>query len=245
MRLRVVLAAALAVVGAAGIFLGTRSDDDPMPIERVMPPVVRAATVTELRRCRREQQDKRVRFACPTVFPTPGGFERARQFGSDACESLVNFEPAGARLESGSVFHMLVGARCGAMSLATARKRWPVDISLERDMRLIGRRSATPAGRRSAAVRLAVLRRTTIDGRPTLVLRNPPYPDGGIHGGHLTVLTTSATTTYAITGHPPIPANLQDEAGELIALEGTARVLPHERRAVAQLLEVAARLAVK
>ncbi len=178
MHVRVVLVGALVAVGAVAILLATRSVDDPIRSERAMPSTVRAATAAELRRCRRAHRATRV-FGCPTVFPRPGGFEDARQFGTDACESLVNLEPAGARRGSDSVFHMLVGARCGRFSLATTQQRWPVDTAIERDMRLIGRRPATPADRRSAVMRLAVLRRTTIDGRSALVLRNPPYPTAG------------------------------------------------------------------
>jgi len=242
MHLRVALAA-LAAAGVIGALLAACSADGPTTSERARPAVVREATAAELRSCRRELQGKRVQIACPTLLPTPGGFERPRQFGHGACESLLNFEPAGARLRSGSVFHLLVGARCGPVSLATVRQRWPVDVTLRPDLRLIGNRSALPGGRESAAVRLTVLRRTEINGRPALILRNPSYPDGGIHGGHLTVLV-STSTTYAVTGHPPIPADLQDEAGELLptALKSATEVLPHEQKAIAQLLKVAASL---
>jgi len=47
-----------------------------------------------------------------------------------------------------------------------------------------------------------------------------------------------------VTGHPPIPSHLRDEAGELepAALARVPRILPHERRAVAQLMAVATTL---
>lgn len=201
-------------------------------------PIVRTATAEEIETCRRENNGRRVAFRCPAAFPAPGGFERARQFSTNSCESLVNYEPRGMEPGSGSVFHMLIGARCGAVSLRTGGGAWPLDTSLRRDMRLIGRSASEDPN----AVRLRVLRRATVDGRPALVLRNPPYPDGGIHGGHLTVLSTSSTTTYAVTGHPPIPPRLRDERGELhpSAIEEARGVLPHESRAVAQLLAVSA-----
>lgn len=156
-------------------------------------PIVRTATADEVQSCRRENNVRRVAFRCPAVFPAPGGFQRARQFGSDSCESLINYEPRDLRPGSGGVFHMLIGARCGAVSLRTAGGRWPLDTSLRRDMRLIGRTASDD----STAVSLRVLRRATVAGRPALLLRNPPYPDGGIHGGHLTVVWTSRATTYA------------------------------------------------
>jgi hypothetical protein len=41
-----------------------------------------------------------------------------------------------------------------------------------------------------------------VAGHPALLLRNPPYPAGGIHGGHLTVLFNAGGAGYAVTGHP-------------------------------------------
>jgi hypothetical protein len=241
---RVVIAAGLLTVLVVIIAVVVASADDAEAPGRTEAVVVRPATPAELAACRRENDGKRVAFRCPAAFPTPGGFERARQFAADACESLIDFEPRGMRPESGSVFHMLVGARCGAMDLRERHGRWPVDAGVRRDMRLVGSRAPRPPAQRSTPIRLLVLRHARVNGRPALVLRNPPYPDGGIHGGHLTVLTTSATTTYAVTGHPPIPEGLRDDSGELdpAALRRDPGLLQHERRAVAQLLAVAGSL---
>lgn len=232
MQPRVALAAGVLAATVGGLLLlGGEDAGDPDRAPSPAVRLVRTATAQELGRCRAETRGRTV-AACPSTFPRPGGFERARQFERERCHSLVNYEPRDVR--GPGVFHLIVAARCGALSLRARAGRWPATYPARRDMRLLG--VPEPQGR------LVVLRRTTVRGRPALLLRNPPYPAGGIHGGHLTVLFVRGDSSYAVTGHPTIPAALRGPDGELasIPMRAARRVLPHERRAAAQLLAVAA-----
>ncbi len=86
----------------------------------------------------------------------------------------------------------------------------------------------TEADRRRVGLR--VLRATRVRSAPALVLRNPPYPVGGIHGGHVTVIWNAGGAGYAVSGHPAMSSRRVD--GSV-----TARALA---RATATLLAVAA-----
>jgi Cft2 family RNA processing exonuclease len=52
---------------------------------------------------------------------------------------------------------------------------------------------------RIAAGKLA--RRTTVRGRPAIVVRSQPYPAGGIHGGHVIVLWNQNGHGYLVSLH--------------------------------------------
>jgi hypothetical protein len=42
---------------------------------------------------------------------------------------------------------------------------------------------------------------TTVNGTPALLLREPPYPQGGIHGGHILILWNHAGHGYVASVH--------------------------------------------
>ena len=67
------------------------------------------------------------------------------------------------------------------------------------------------SGRAQADVRLGlphrprpptrIVERTTVGPAPALVLQAPPYPAGGVHGGHVVILWNSGPHGYAVSLH--------------------------------------------
>mgnify|MGYP006952613980 CR=1 FL=1 len=155
--------------------------------------------------CRRAAEQVSIAVLCPRLLPE-GGFEVPREYGNGPCTYLLNLEPRGMNQRPGSVFHLLIGGTCRPWNLTAPDGRWPEQPNFpdDRDLRLIGKTSLDPEQPQEPArrVRLDVIRRTRVGSAPALVLRNPAYPVGGIHGGHLTVVWNHAGSGFAVSGHP-------------------------------------------
>lgn len=165
----------------------------------------RAADVAFTQQCAREAGTVTVRVLCPTRLPT-GGFEAPRNYGDAPCTYLINLEPRGFLNRTGTVFHLLFGGTCQPWNLRTRGDRWPAELTAPRsskDLRLIGTTSLVPgqteADRKRVALR--VLRHARVRSARALVLRNPPYPTGGIHGGHISVIWNADGAAYVVSGH--------------------------------------------
>ena len=96
--------------------------------------------------------------------------------------------------------HLLVGSQPRELRLSRGAA-----VKADAEMRLPGRKK--------------LLRRTKVGTAPALVLQSPPYPRGGVNGGHVAVLWNSDGRGYLVSlhfqGHP-----LRDRIGAAI---GTAR----------------------
>ena len=165
----------------------------------------RAASARFAQQCAEEAGSVAVAVLCPARLPL-GGFESPRNYGDAPCAYLINLEPRGMLKRPGAVFHLLFGGTCRPWDLRTQDGRWPAVTSAARpgdDLRLIGNTSLMP-GQTAAdreRVGLRVLRRARIASEPALVLRNAPYPIGGIHGGHISIVWNADGAGYAVTGH--------------------------------------------
>jgi hypothetical protein len=62
-------------------------------------------------------------------------------------------------------------------------------------------RGRTGADRRLGIIRAAVVRSAQVGAAPALVLRAPPYPRGGVHGGHVIVLWNRGGHGYLVSLH--------------------------------------------
>lgn len=155
--------------------------------------------------CRRAAVQVSIAVLCPRLLPV-GGFESPRDYGKGPCTYLLNLESRGMGQSPGSIFHVLIGGTCRPWNLTAPGGRWPAqtNIPAEEDLRLTGTTSLDPEHPQKPArqVRLEVTRITRVGSAPALVLRNPAYPVGGIHGGHLTVVWNRAGAGYAVSGHP-------------------------------------------
>ena len=193
-RVRVVVFTAIAMLAGCG---GAEPDTPTAD--------TRAASTVFTRECVREAGTVTIAVLCPSRLPT-GGFETPRNYGDAPRSYLLNLEPSGFRNRAGAIFHLLVGGTSRPWDLRTRGGRWPASVSAPRsgeDLRLVGTRDLIP-GQSEAdrkRVSLRVLRSARVGVAPALVLRNPPYPTGGIHGGHVSVVWNTGGAGYVVTGH--------------------------------------------
>ena len=174
----------------------------------------RAASARFAQQCAEEAGSVAVAVLCPARLPL-GGFESPRNYGDAPCTYLLNLEPRGMLKRPGAVFHLLFGGTCRPWNLRTQDDRWPAVPSAapaDDDLRLIGNTSLTPGQTEADRKRvgLRVLRRARIGSEPALVLRNAPYPVGGIHGGHISIVWNVGGAGYAVTGHAVAPPGRPD-----------------------------------
>jgi hypothetical protein len=125
----------------------------------------------------------------------PGRCQSLLELGSDV--------PSGDRVLQ--VFHMLFGTRCRPFPLASRGPIWPrvfADVEPD-DLGLIGSTPEVPGKPNVGGqpVRLRVLSRIAVAGRPALLLRVKPYPAGGVHGGHVVVLWNASGRGYVVSLH--------------------------------------------
>lgn len=120
---------------------------------------------------------------CPARWPPPRGraAPKARLFGRASGVYLINAENGIGR-RGGHVFHLLVGGQRRAFG------RWPAGV--DPDLRITTRKVTIPTGDGGTFVQQLPARRIAtarVHGVRAAVLREPPYPQGGIHGGHVVV----------------------------------------------------------
>lgn len=176
---------------------------DPLRAAQESGDVMRAPTALG-RACDQIRRRVDVMVRCPRVLPANGGgYERPRTYDVTRCTYLVNLEPRGASRRPGTPFHVLFGSRCEPFDLSVRTDRWPARREPDDDLRLVGMQMLEPGEDFADAkpTRLAVLGETTVVGQPALVLRPAPYPEGGIHGGHLALVWNSASAGHTITMH--------------------------------------------
>lgn len=188
----------------------------------------RAVPASFTRACVRASGRVAVAVLCPARLPA-GGFEPPRNFGDAPCTYLINLEPRGMSQRAGAVFHLLFGGTCRGWDLRTRGARWPAHLARAEaadDLRLVGTLGLEPGQSHAEAQRVAlrVLRRTRVGSAPALVLRNPPYPAGGIHGGHLSVAWNAGGAGYVVSGHPVAAAASDEDPGPRV-LARAARTL--------------------
>ena len=194
------IALATAIAALTGCGAGERTAPKP-----AAPATTRAAGLAFERSCGREAGAVTIAVLCPTRLPL-GGFESPRDYGDAPCTYLLNLEPRGMLRRAGAVFHLLVGGTCRPWSLRTRAGRWPADraaVGGGLDLRLVGTTSLVPGQTEADRERVAlrVLQRARVGSAPALVLRNPPYPVGGIHGGHVSVIWNAGGAGYVVSGH--------------------------------------------
>jgi hypothetical protein len=198
------VALAVAALGAAGS-CGCGADV-PSPAAQRPPADTRPATPQFTAACAREAGRVNLAVLCPARLPD-SGYEPARGFGDPPCAYLVNLEPRNMTRRSGSVFHLLIGGRCRPWDLRTRGGRWPAvprSATGDGDLRLVGTEPLRPgesALEEAERGGLRVLRAARVGGARALVLRNPPYPAGGIHGGHVSVVWNAGGAGYVVSGH--------------------------------------------
>lgn len=218
----------VAVLVAVLVIAGCGSTVTPQP-GRPSPPTTRPAGDAFELACARAVKSVSIAVLCPAQLPL-GGFKAPRDYGDAPCTYLVNLEPRVLHTRAGGVFHLLFGATCRLWTLSTRDGRWPVDpgtVHADGDLRLVGATSLEPGDTEADRKRvgLRVLARVPIRSTTALVLRNPPYPVGGIHGGHVTVIWNEGGAGLVVTGHAVASRTRPDGSPGLQALRRATRTL--------------------
>ena len=143
-----------------------------------------------LRACEALARSERLVVLCPGWLPSRRGqMERyegyslsRRDFESGRCHYLTQLGYRGPGAGEAVPFHVLFGGRCRPIALAGG-----VGSTL-----------------RTRALRLVPSRieaKLEVDGARALVLRVPPYPGGGIHGGHYAIVWNRGGHGYVLSLH--------------------------------------------
>jgi hypothetical protein len=156
---------------------------------------------------------------CPARWPSPGGRDapKARLFEKASDEYLIDAEN-GFRRDGGHVFHLLVGGQRQAFG------RWPAGV--DPDLRLTTRKVTSPQRGGGTFVQQLPARRIAtarVHGAPATVLREPPYPAGGLHGGHVVVLWSEDGRGYLVSVHGERLSQLALVSTALAIAQSTSR----------------------
>jgi len=150
--------------------------------------------------CREAAETAAFPVVCPSEWPDAGRPAKVglRLFGSDVAYLLEAQTGFGSR---SPVFHVLLGGQ-----------EKPFPASFEgggKQLRLTTRRITTPVHKDGEPTgRIFVVERPTrsvgttqIHGRPAAIMKAPPYPQGGIHGGHSIVMWNENGHGYLVSTH--------------------------------------------
>ena len=183
------------IVLLAAVLVGCGGEDKPKP-ESGSVPRVPVAPAANTRACERPAPSS-FPVLCPRRWPSVGGHEapKARLFGEAADAYLINVENGFTR-RGGHVFHLMVGGQAEPFG------RWPVGV--DPHLRLTTRRVTTPQAGGGTFVQQLPARpfaNARIHGARAAVLQEPPYPAGGLHGGHVVVLWSKGGHGYLVSVH--------------------------------------------
>lgn len=177
------------------LLLMTGCHDARPAAETAQSPAPRAPVPVE-RACRRAAHRTGLPSACPTTWPQHGGpgEPKARLLRWSARAYLIDV--SNGYSHQPYVFHVLIGAQrrpFGAWPSRTA-----VELGLPSKTVKLRMRGGGYFVRQRAATPVATLH---VTGGTGLVLAAPPFPAGGIHGGHLIAIWNHRNHGYVISIH--------------------------------------------
>ena len=150
--------------------------------------------------CARVQEAQVLPVLCAPAADDPAYVLVHDDLDEAPCQYLMNLEDR--ERPEGDHRHVLLSGRCGAAPLrADATGRW--DVAPPDSLRLAGAPPYRSNGQPLPS-RPRVVRRMDIRGRPGLLLRADPFPDGGAQGGHDAIVWVEGGATYAVSVHRPV-----------------------------------------
>jgi hypothetical protein len=152
--------------------------------------------------CRSLADSRTVPVLCPARLPAERWTVATRTLRRGRCVYLLDLNARSFR--EGTTFHALAGGRCRPWPLKARRGRWPAARRLADDLGLIGAKPLRPGQPGTTVpepVRPRVLRRIHVGGQAGLLLQVAPYPDGGVHGGHVAAIWNRDGSGYALSLH--------------------------------------------
>jgi hypothetical protein len=134
---------------------------------------------------------------CPTRWPSARGrgAPKARAFERRSDVYLIDVANGFSR-PGGHVFHLLLGGQRQPFG------RWPAGVDAA--LRLTTRKVTIPTQGGGTFVQQLPARRIAtarVHGARAAVLREPPYPTGGLHGSHVVVLWNEGGHGYLVSVH--------------------------------------------
>ena len=134
---------------------------------------------------------------CPVTWPRHRGPGQPElQFLANAADAYLIDASNGFSRRGPDVFHVLLGGQ--------RRPVGPGVTGVDPALRLTTRRITTPMKGGGEFVQARPFRRVgsaTVHGRRAAVLREPPYPQGGVHGGHVVIVWNEGGHGYIVSAH--------------------------------------------
>jgi hypothetical protein len=177
--------------GAAGIGSSTHLPTPPAATAGIgVPPVVTRA-------CDRARLRVRFPFLCPTSWPRTESHRPAQLRWITLTRDVYLLNAInGPDDRTPHVFHLLVGGQ---------RRPFGADWrTIDPGLRITTRLIRIPIRGGGSFVQSRPAERigtTTVHGTRALLLREPPYPAGGLHGGHILVLWDQGGHGYVVSVH--------------------------------------------
>jgi len=153
------------------------------------------ATLTNL--CDRAAQRADVPVRCPKRLPAHRGrgVAKVQAFGKTSGAYLLDIENGFAGGEP-HAFHLLVGGQREPFG-----RNWD---GIDEQLRVTTRKVTIPmrgGGRFTQQLPARQIGTARVRGNDAVVLREPPYPQGGLHGGHVVVLWNEGGHGYLVSVH--------------------------------------------
>lgn len=189
----------LGVIAAVALTTASCGNDDGgRPAPPATAPIRLPGTVDDA--CRQAAAAVAARVLCPPSGGRPPALVEVRHgdLAPEPCAYLVNLDTRRRDPRDARPFHVLIGGSCEPFALSADSGRWAVDPPAS--LRLV---SSPPLvlGQPPRLTRPYVLARRRVRGHPALLLRSDPFPEGGLHGGHYTLVWNEDGRGYAVGVH--------------------------------------------
>jgi hypothetical protein len=147
--------------------------------------------------CRHVAERSAFPVLCPATWPRHRGPGQPKlQFLENATDAYLIDASNGFSQRGPDVFHVLLGGQ--------RRPVTPGPTGIDPALRLTTRRVTVPMKGGGEFVQALPFRRigsSTVHGNRAAVLREPPYPQGGIHGGHVVIVWNQGGHGYIVSAH--------------------------------------------
>lgn len=134
---------------------------------------------------------------CPATWPHHRGPGQPKlQFLGSTTDGYLIDASNGSSRRGAHVFHLLLGGE--------RRPFRPGPTGIDPALRVTTRRVTIPMKGGGEFVQALPARRiatATVHGNRAAVLRAPPYPQGGVHGGHVVIVWSENGHGYLISAH--------------------------------------------
>jgi hypothetical protein len=148
--------------------------------------------------CRAIARDRALPVLCPSGLPAGAWIPEPRLgLRLGRCTYLLSIVTRKAT----QPFHAIFGGQCRALALTVRAGHWPADSRVRDRLGLIGAKPLKPGEHVFPPVFPTLIRRIAVHGHQGLLLVIAPFPNGGVHGGHIAAIWDQGGHGYAISLH--------------------------------------------